>query len=346
MTYIVSKHRSMRVSHGVWGGMIVGTFVGVGFLLHTTATAFFLQTTSASGSLPEVPGENLQTIPLLRAAIHSDPNPAKSDADIVIENGALIPSGSPVAITDDANTSSGEISIYVVHSGDTISEIAEMFDVSVKTILWANNLTNVNQIHPGDSLVILPITGVRHIVKSGDTVQSIAKKYGGDVDDIIAYNQLDGTSSLTVGDTIVIPDGTIATPAPAKSSSSKKSSSAKRTAGGSGYFTNPVPGSVETQGIHGYNGVDLAAPAGTPIHAAADGTVIIVHTSGYNGGYGLYVAIKHSNGTQTLYAHMSRVAATVGEKVSQGEVIGYVGSTGRSTGNHVHFEVRGGVNPF
>jgi murein DD-endopeptidase MepM/ murein hydrolase activator NlpD len=241
----------------------------------------------------------------------------------------------------------GEISIYTVRDGDTLSEIAEMFEVSSKTILWANDLTNANQIHPGDSLIILPITGVRHVVKDGDTIQSIAKKYDGDVDDILAYNQLASASDISVGDTIVIPDGTIAATASAKAATAQKSSGGTKVSSGNGIYTNPLPGSIKTQGIHGYNGVDLAAPAGTPILAAAGGTVIVARNNGaWNGGYGNYVVIKHSNGTQTLYAHMSRVAAAEGDTVSQGEVIGYVGSTGRSTGNHLHFEVRGAVNPF
>jgi murein DD-endopeptidase MepM/ murein hydrolase activator NlpD len=108
----------------------------------------------------------------------------------------------------------------------------------------------------------------------------------------------------------------------------------------------PIVGGVRTQGIHGYNAVDLAAPVGTSLMAAASGEVIIAKVGGYNGGYGSYVVIRHGNGSQTLYAHMSRVDARVGQVVSQGEVIGAVGSTGRSTGSHVHFEIRGAANPF
>ena len=90
----------------------------------------------------------------------------------------------------------------------------------------------------------------------------------------------------------------------------------------------------------------MAAPVGTPIRASAGGVVIISRSSGYNGGYGSYVVISHSNGTQTLYAHMNKVQAIQGTTVAQGELIGTVGSTGKSTGPHVHFEVRGAANPF
>jgi murein DD-endopeptidase MepM/ murein hydrolase activator NlpD len=117
------------------------------------------------------------------------------------------------------------------------------------------------------------------------------------------------------------------------------------------YYESPLPGSasqyVQTQNIHGYNAVDIAAKTGTPIIAAADGTVIVAKSGGWNGGYGSYVVIQHGNGSQTLYAHMSRVAATPGETVVQGQIIGYVGMTGDATGPHVHFEIRNGIrNPF
>ncbi len=289
---------------------------------------------------------SLQTIPLLRAALHTDPNPAKGGGDIIISDGALVPSGDidGKSQTINTKTSNGEISVYVVREGDTLSQIAHMFDVSAKTILWANDISNPSKIRPGDTLVILPITGVRHVVKKGDTIASIAKKYSGDVDDILAYNQLASSEDIVVGDTVVIPDGTIA-PTPTKSSTPARSGSIA-SGGGSAGFTHPLPGSVRSQGIHGYNGVDLAAPAGTPILAAAAGEVIVSRSSGWNGGYGLYVVIKHANGTQTLYSHMSKNAVAIGAKVSAGEVIGYVGNTGRSTGNHLHFEVRGARNPF
>lgn len=293
---------------------------------------------------------NMQTIPLLRAAVHVDPNPAKGGGDILVSEGALVPTGDIDGkdTTINTKTQNGEINVYVVREGDTLSQIAQMFDVSSKTILWANDITDPAKIRPGDTLVILPITGVRHIVKAGDTIQTIAKKYAGDVDDILAYNQLASATDIAVGDTVVIPDGTISAPAPTKSATPSRTSGSAvaATGGGSSGFTHPLPGSVRSQGIHGYNGVDLAAAAGTPILAAASGEVIVSRSSGWNGGYGLYVVIKHANGTQTLYSHMSRTAVAVGARVSAGQVVGYVGNTGRSTGNHLHFEVRGARNPF
>lgn len=281
---------------------------------------------------------------ILSAATHSDPQAARGGGDVIVEDGAIVSRG--FAADDDRAESSnnGEISVYTVRPGDTPSQIAEMFDVSVNTIYWANDIAN-GVIQPGDSLVILPITGVRHVVKSGETLSDIAKKYDGDIDEILAYNQLSSADALSPGDTVVVPHGEVATAPPRAIASGKSTSGGGSTVSSAG-FMHPVPGARRTQGIHGYNAVDLAAPVGTPIRAAAAGEVIVSKGSGWNGGYGRYIVIKHPNGTQTLYAHNSSNAVGVGAYVAAGETIGYVGSSGRSTGAHVHFEVRGTANPF
>ena len=105
-------------------------------------------------------------------------------------------------------------------------------------------------------------------------------------------------------------------------------------------------GGRKTQGIHGYNGVDLASSCGEPVFASASGSVILARPTGWNSGYGQYTVLSHSNSTQTLYAHLSKIFVSPGQNVSQGAIIGLIGSTGRSTGCHVHFEVRGARNPF
>lgn len=229
-----------------------------------------------------------------------------------------------------------------------------MFNVTVNTIIWANDIKG-RVIKPGDVLVILPITGIRHTVTQGETIATIAAKYKGDEAEIASYNELALSASLETGQVVIIPNGEISPPpAPKPSQTAKKSGvavTAKLTGGGgpsySGYYIWPVAGGVLTQGIHGYNGIDIGAPKGTAIYASAAGTVIISRNNGgWNGGYGNYVVIQHDNGTQTLYSHNSSVSVSVGETVAQGQTIGLVGSTGLSTGNHVHFEVRGATNPF
>jgi len=237
--------------------------------------------------------------------------------------------------------------------------VAKMFGVTTNTIVWANDLTG-NKISPGQTLVILPISGVEHIAKSGDTIQSIAKQHKGDIDEILQYNNLTLGTKLAVGDVVIVPDGEVTTSAPApspskrnspSSSSDSDSSSAPRTPYPvyDGYFTRPIIGGIKTQGLHGHNGVDLASSEGSDILAAASGTVIISRDSGWNGGYGNYIVISHSNGTQTLYGHLHDTVVNAGDHVEQGQVIGHMGHTGNVVGRpgtHLHFEVRGGVNPF
>jgi murein DD-endopeptidase MepM/ murein hydrolase activator NlpD len=108
----------------------------------------------------------------------------------------------------------------------------------------------------------------------------------------------------------------------------------------------PVASGIRTQGIHGHNGVDLASSVGTPIYAAATGNVIISRVGGWNGGYGNYIVISHSNGTQTLYGHLNSISVNSGDNVVKGQFIGTMGNTGKSTGPHLHFEIRGARNPF
>jgi len=284
---------------------------------------------------------NSQTMELLSGYLNTNPTNVGGPAVAVVDDTVLSASSEDGGVFADPGQSGiGAISTYLVRQGDTLSEIAEMFGVSVNTVIWANDLKSKN-IRAGQELVILPISGVRHAVKSGDTLNSLAKKYKADLDDILSYNGIPADARLAIGDIVIIPDGVV--------SSEQSTNIAKSTAQinvVSGYFARPLNGGRKSQGIHGYNGVDIAAPSGTPILASAAGTVIIARSSGYNGGYGLYVAIKHNNGTQTVYGHMSRVNVVVGESVEQGEVIGAVGNTGRSTGSHLHFEIRGARNPF
>ncbi|MBI2025178.1 M23 family metallopeptidase [Candidatus Kaiserbacteria bacterium] len=285
---------------------------------------------------------------LLSAATNSDPNPNKGLDSIQTSGGkALLAYGGPSGAISGAagSAASDRISVYVVRKGDTLSDVAKMFDVSINTIVWANNLKNARDVHPGDTLVILPISGVERTIVKGDTLKSLAKKYSADANDIAQYNGLSLTDPLVIGSTVIIPGGEIAAPP-----QSVLPSSPLLGGGGSflaGYYINPVPGGIITQRLHGWNGIDIGVARGTPIYAAAEGTVIISRSGGaWNGGYGNYVVITHSNGTQTLYSHNSSNAVSVGQQVLRGQIIGYVGSTGRVTGTHLHFEVRGAANPL
>jgi murein DD-endopeptidase MepM/ murein hydrolase activator NlpD len=167
-------------------------------------------------------------------------------------------------------------------------------------------------------------------------------------EDIIEFNNLKINETLVVGEDIIIPDGEMFFDAPVKPKTIAAANKPKKIfpSSGVGYFTRPILGGVKTQGLHGKNAVDIGAPIGTPILAAADGVVQIAKNSGYNGGYGRMIIIAHSNGSQTVYAHLSNVFVSNGQTVTKGESIGASGNSGRSTGPHLHFEVRGAENPF
>ena len=332
---------------------------------------------ASADTLPTTDGTNVQTMDLLQPAMNIDPAPDTGGGDItIVDDSALVPEEGPSGtIADIEKPKNSTISRYVVRDGDTISEIAQMFDVPVSTILWANDLTKSSHLKAGEELAILPVPGVVYTVKKGDTLASIAKTTGGDATEIANFNDIE-TASLTVGAQLIVPDGEapVSSSSSGSSSSSKSSSKVVKTATAScgktiplannpdepshnvgpagtcaqiSYYASPLTHYVQTQGIHGYNAVDLATPVGTPIMAAATGEVTLARSGGWNGGYGSYVVISHGNGSQTLYAHMSKVVAYDGEHVVQGQVIGYVGTTGDSTGPHLHFEIRNGIrNPF
>lgn len=310
--------------------------------------------------------ENAQTMDLLTPTVAMAFDLKPDDGiDIILEDdGAMNPEIGPSGTLADVYDipASDEIIVYKVSPGDTVLAVAKRFGVTDSTIRWANNLKKTDVLHVGQTLTILPISGVKHIVTKGDTLASIAKRYKADVEDIADYNGIDSTDGLTVGQVVIVPDGQIAATATTKTSSGKTIKNranipeTKSTVSAvKGYYKRPIvldgnPRIRKTQGFHDrYNAVDIGAPIGTPIHAMADGTVIIAKgptcsatsPTYWNGGYGNLTIIQHSNGTQTLYAHQKCLNVSVGDQVDQGEIIGQVGNTGRSTGPHLHFEIRG-----
>lgn len=235
---------------------------------------------------------------------------------------------------------------YEVKSGDTVSGVAGKFNISVDTVKWANDIENTSTIKPGQILKILPVAGVSHTVKSGDNLESVAKKYDAEQQAIMdfPFNDVPDDFKLKVGQVLIIPDGT---PPKAPASKSKPAlrylaqgpSSPTFTAPGGGNFIWPTQGSL-TQYFSWYHpGLDVANRAAPGI-SAADGGMVTVAGWPDNYGFGNRVVVDHGNGYTTTYAHMSNIYVTAGQKVSRGQVIGQMGSTGRSTGTHLHLEIR------
>ncbi|HPA62092.1 MAG TPA: M23 family metallopeptidase [Candidatus Woesebacteria bacterium] len=253
----------------------------------------------------------------------------------------------------------GEIITHVVEEGETISDIAERYGLRKETILWANNLTEKSTIKPGQSLEILPVDGVRHKVVRGDTIYSIGKKYGltgSQVQMIVDYpfNEFlnDETFDLVAGQYLMVPEGRPPTAAVSPIATSRSNFGVLTpdagTVSATGSFIWPASGGI-SQGYSFYHkAIDISNGAGGAILAADAGVVAVAGwVDGY--GYGNRVMIDHGNGFVTLYAHLSVVQVRVGQRVGRGDVIGQMGSTGRSTGTHLHFEIRQGgalQNPF
>lgn len=232
---------------------------------------------------------------------------------------------------------------YTVEGGDTVSTIARKFGVSTNTILWANGLDDSSLIKPGQKLVILPLSGVKHEVKSGETLENIVNKYRGQLAPTVEFNRLADASDVHVGDTIVVPGGEIPEPvAPRVQAPAGRGFEPfnvpppSREAGGN--FLWPTTGRRIFQYFRfRHTGIDIDGDYSSPIYAARDGVVEYVSYQRY--GYGYHVIVNHGGGVKTLYSHASKIFVQRGQTVKRGQTIAIVGSTGRSTGTHLHFEI-------
>lgn len=244
------------------------------------------------------------------------------------------------AVTIESSSMRGETADYSVREGDTVSSIAKKFGVSIDTIIWANNIKSVTKIKVGDSLKIPPITGIVHKVQRGETVYSIAKKYQANPQSVVdfPFNAFanDETFALAVGQPLIVPDGIapkVKPVAPAKVVQQPVAVAG----GGTGNFIWPTSGGITQRYSWYHRAIDIANKSSPVIVSSAAGRVAAAIHSRV--GYGNHLIIDHGNGQQTLYGHMAQLYVGAGDNVSAGQSIGQMGSTGRSTGVHLHFEI-------
>ncbi len=325
---------------------------------------------SASKTIIQV--ENIQNMEVLGDIDFEKNNKNKTFLSGTLGNDNALDSGTQLEET--SNHAHDESVIYTVKKNESLQSIASYFSVSVETITTFNKLDD-NKVYEGDVIEIPSISGLLYTVKKNDTIKSIATTFNLNAEDISLYNGLISELPLEIDSDIFLPGAkSIKKPEEKKKTIAKIIKSIKTTTKSGkksdgpdvqfisklmrdgeryanlprldGYFANPAPTAIRSQKMHGHNGVDLAAPIGTPIYAAAGGSVTVARDSGYNYGYGKYIVISHPNGTQTVYAHLSAINVGVGQSVGRGERIASMGNSGNSTGPHVHFEVRGAFNPF
>jgi len=242
-----------------------------------------------------------------------------------------------------------DILVYTVERGDTLSTIAQKFsqannNISVASIKWLNDMTS-DEVTVGDQLKIPPVSGVVYKVASGDTIYSIAKKFNTNPQEIADWPFNDfanpETFTLVSGQQLIVPDGVPPVEQPSyQAPATQYASAPTQIAATSGGFNWPIQGLITQYFNIFHTGIDIAGPAGTPIYSSKAG-VVEESNCGWNYGYGCHVLMNNGGGFETMYAHMVQLpSVSIGESVASGELIGYRGSTGRSTGNHTHFEIR------
>ncbi len=269
---------------------------------------------------------------------------------------ASLASSRLIQVEGGALPSINEVVEHVVEPGDTLYAIAEKYLVPADAIAYVNNISQDAFLHPGDTLSIPPVEGLTHTVKEGESVASLAEKYNVSPQLIVDANVLKPPFNVFAGDMLIIPGGEV--PQPAQKAPVVLASAAvqpiatgglslETVSAAPGSYIIPTAGKITQYASYYHMALDIAKGCGEPIWAANDGTVIVAGPKA--GGYGLTVWLQHGDGRVTQYAHMSQVAASVGQVVSQGQIIGYTGATGIAYGCHLHFVVQQGgraVNPM
>jgi murein DD-endopeptidase MepM/ murein hydrolase activator NlpD len=286
---------------------------------------------------------------LVSAPLFINQYPTKASANAIEETpSSILNTVTATAVkTVESEKPRRDIVEYTIQKGDTLSGIAKNYGVDTASIKALNPKLSINDLSVGTIIKVPPVSGVIIMVKKGDTVNALAKKYGLESAQPIAdwpYNSFanDETFELAAGQSLVIPGGVM--PEEAVRPVYQTTPGQTLFARGTGALMWPAGGTITQRFTWYHNGIDIANGIGTSIIGADSGRVVVAERSGYNGGYGKYIKVDHGNGLSTLYAHLSEVSVSVGDNISRGQLIGKMGSTGRSTGSHLHFAVFSGDN--
>ncbi len=250
---------------------------------------------------------------------------------------AFVPPALSLVESKDGKKVRRQLEEYVVQKGDVIASLAKKFSINVNTLMWANNLSSWSVLKIGQKLIIPPTDGLLHKLAKGDSLDKIAQKYKVDKSQILAYNDINEGDTLSVGKQLVIPGAkkqTVVAPYPY---TPPQVILIPPTVVGSWGLVWPASTKRITQTYkYRHSAIDIGAPMGSPIYAIFDG---VVEYSGWGTGYGRQVILNHGNGMRTRYGHASKLLVVKGQSVAKGQTIALVGSSGWSTGPHLHFEL-------
>ncbi len=321
----------------------------------TNPTTAARMPTSSQPAAPLAEGDGRKTDDQIGGGPLYSPGQYQTYAALNNQDGGLL---SRLAVADTTRPTDVRTGIitYTVQPGDTVEAIAVRFGLQPSTLVWSNEAVEEtpDRLDIGQVLYVLPVDGIWYTVQEEDTLDSIAAKFKAKVEDIVAspLNALSDSSNLLPGQKIVVPRGVKpfvprAVPQPANTYAASAYTGAPVQVAASGTFQWPTNGYISQGYWWGHQALDIANAVGIPIAAADSGYVSF---AGWDGtGYGYMVMVNHGNGFVTVYAHLSAYYVDPGQPVSRGQIIAAMGSTGRSTGPHLHFEIRyGGVlqNPL
>jgi LysM repeat protein len=330
-----------RAVHWVFAAVRDGSLLNR-FALHIVVILLALGVvTVAQATIPEIdvllPAPT--PAPELGVRTVSEPTTNRGVNRLIQNNTSLLPN--PVAHTVLAERDRMQIITYTVQPNDNIWSIAQGFELKAETVLWANPSVEKSPdlLSVGQKLVIPPVDGIWYTVQKGDTVDKLAKTYQTSVEKIVTFelNNLQEPYTLVAGQQIMLPDGRKKVVPSNYYPMTRVGRAPSGAPTGSGRFTWPTQGILTQRYWSGHLGIDIANRTGTPIRAADAGYVVQAGVDTW--GYGNQVLIDHGNGYLTRYAHLHTIKVKAGDFVEKNQVIGTMGSTGRSTGPHLHFEI-------
>ena len=277
----------------------------------------------APEQLSNDPEQNLSAVPTVTSAV-------------TLENATDIFYNS---ITSD-NTLVGDGTIgmkydeYIIEEGDNLTIISRKIGANLDTLVSVNKISNANRLRPGQKIIVPNRNGLLYTMKKGETIEDVTERYDVSLNRVLSFNKISDASSIEVGDDIFLPGAKYTLDERIDKFGQMFSipTTITRISSVFGYRVHPITG-VRTK----HMGVDIPGRINTPVYASRKGKVIF---AGYSGGYGNLVIVRHDKGYTTYYGHLNSITTKTGANVGVGVMIGRMGSTGRSTGSHLHFEVR------